>query len=195
MRTFIAIELPIEVKHNIARVSTLFQRKITGLPVRMVQVENIHLTLNFLGEITETDLSRLNVKLAEAGKAVHPFDLLVRGIGVFPNYNKPKVIWVGVGSESGDKGATLVNLQQIIRKSIQGIGREEKREFHPHLTIGRIGQNAVQSELHKISEVVKSITVEPLGAVHVDQFCLMRSELKPAGPVYTKIRSFQFNTQ
>jgi 2'-5' RNA ligase len=97
MRTFIAIELPKEIRASL--VSIQERLKSSGADVKWIAPENIHLTLKFLGEIDAAGLSRINEIIEEVTKGKGPFQVRISSIGAFPKTNFPRVIWIGI-----DKG-------------------------------------------------------------------------------------------
>ncbi|HID08322.1 MAG TPA: RNA 2',3'-cyclic phosphodiesterase, partial [Armatimonadetes bacterium] len=109
-----------------------------------------------------------------------------RGVGGFPNFKRPRVLWVGV-----DAPQALLDLQSRIENAFQQLGFErERRAFHPHITIGRVkapqGISAVVQRLSKYEN-------EMFGELHVQQITLMRSDLTPQGPIYTPLSHHQLS--
>ena len=103
--------------------------------VRWVAVPSIHLTLKFLGEIDQTIIPELAESLRLSSESENGLEFHLGGLGCFPNYKNPRVIWCGLG---GDTDA-LVRLQQKVEVACAGLGFSfEDRPFHPHLTLGRV---------------------------------------------------------
>ena len=196
IRAFIAIELSPEIKQSIQVVTNSLFMKLKGYPVKSVLSAHIHLTLLFLGDILQSDLPKIELELSRVAAEYSPFDLFIKGIGVFPNYNKPRVIWIGFyGGPDGGK-QILHGLQGKIQQTVERFGFDvDQREYNPHLTIGRINQNNAQMDLLQLGEVVKSEKVGELGLLHVNQFHLIRSELRPSGPIYTRLATYSLKNQ
>jgi 2'-5' RNA ligase len=184
MRTFIAIELPDEIKAGLTDV----QRSLKDLGVvdaSWTRSEGIHLTLKFLGEVAESKVPDIMNGLRRAVDGTGPFRLEVGGIGTFPNPRNARVVWVGL---SGDV-EKLSRLQAGVEETISSIGFErDERSFTPHLTLGRIKHIRSRDKWLKALEGVKDIR---LPGFDVSTVSLMKSELKPAGAVYTEMGSVE----
>jgi 2'-5' RNA ligase len=185
VRSFIAIELPPTLIEPMQKEATLLQEMLSGQPVRWVPVENIHLTLKFLGDVSERNIPMIT-EILEAEASNHcQFEISVGGFGVFPNYSRPRVIWVGV--EGPDE---LLNLQRRIDLETTRLGYAPgQREFSPHLTFGRISRNAAPGQVRKISDLLRKHKLGFLGAARITQVNLYKSVLGPDGAVYSKMAS------
>jgi 2'-5' RNA ligase len=183
VRSFIAIDLPDTLFDPMQKASTQLQEMLTGQPIRWVPVENIHLTLKFLGDVSENNIPMIT-EILEAEASNHcRFEISVGGFGVFPNYSRPRVIWVGV--QGPDE---LLNLQRRIDLETTRLGYSPgQREFSPHLTFGRISRNASPTQIRKISELLRKFKLGFLGAARIGEVNLFRSDLGPGGAVYSKM--------
>ena len=196
VRAFIAVELPEEIKQAISSVSARMFSRLKGFSIKSVRTAHIHLTLLFLGDVIQSDLPQIKKGLGQVSSEFRSFDLRVTGAGVFPNYQKPRVIWLGIQEVGVGELSVLPELQVQIRATIERVGLGvEDETYNPHLTIGRINQNTLQPDLNQIGEVVKSEKVGDLGVMHVNQFHLIRSELTPSGPIYTNLATFSLGNQ
>ena len=183
VRSFIAIDLPEMLFDAMQKASDQLQKMLEGQPVRWVPVENIHLTLKFLGDVSERNIPMIS-EILEAEAANHCcFEISVGGFGVFPTYARPRVIWIGVeGPEE------LLNLQRRIDLETARLGYAPgQRDFSPHLTFGRISRNATPAQLRKTSELLRKHKLGFLGAARIGEVSLFRSDLGPGGAVYSKI--------
>src|SRR3990167_2243722 len=133
MRSFIAIELTNEIKDELAQIQA--RLKYSGADVKWVEKNNIHLTLKFLGEVSEDRTKAVVSVLDDIAKGSKPFEMTIRDIGAFPKIDYPRVVWVGL-----DKGASeSKEITQRIEEELERSGFErESRAFSPHLTIGRV---------------------------------------------------------
>ena len=105
------------------------------LGIRWVRPAGFHLTLKFLGNVTQERLSGIVEVIGKVGPSIPPFMVSVSGVGVFPNARDPRVIWIGVRSVGED----LVRLQEGIEEGLEPLGfAREGRSFHPHFTLGRL---------------------------------------------------------
>jgi RNA 2',3'-cyclic 3'-phosphodiesterase len=180
MRTFIAIELPAEVR---AALTDLSQRlRGSRASASWVKPERMHLTLRFLGEIPESDVARVGSLLEEHSAPLRPFALSVANAGVFPNSRQPRVVWAGVGPLDGG----LRELQRIAEDGARATGlKPERRPFRPHLTLARIRGEAHAHELMTLVARERSFDG---GSFSVASVSLFSSELTPSGPVYRRLR-------
>ena len=183
IRTFIAIELSADV---LRRIGTLLERIQADVPpglVRWVRPEGIHLTLKFLGDVQADRLEGLAVALQSACAPHAPFSLSIGGMGVFPNPQRPRVIWIGVDEPTG----ALVRLQRDVERAIAPLGfPTERRPFSPHLTLGRVKGGGSAAELQALGQYATHARVR-IGEMAVDAVYLMRSDLSPAGARYTQL--------
>ncbi len=178
MRTFIAVEVPVDAKNRIAELEN--RLKGTGTDIKWVEPGNIHITLKFLGDIDADQTAVIQKGLREALDAISPFALNLGRVGAFPDLNRPRVFWVSV-EEGKDE---LIAMQQHIETELhaRGFVREE-RPFSPHLTIGRVRS---PRGMGKLTEMVRSSAFET-ESFPVTRVAVVKSDLKPDGPVYTII--------
>jgi len=154
IRSFLAFELPPEIREKIGAVSKELQK--TRMPVRWVKVENIHLTMIFLGSVNEDAIDEIKENVQPVVKRFSTLRTMLNGVGVFPHWRKPRVIWVGLNGEI----EALSNLRDQLQAELKMLGlREEKRPFRPHLTIGRFkGRVDRDEELKSILDRYHDIT-------------------------------------
>ena len=155
LRCFIAIELPEEIKAGLSRLQA--KLKPSQFPVKWVNPYSIHLTLKFLGNVNADMTGQITEAMAEATPGVSPFQLEIKSLGVFPNPRRVQVIWVGVSGEV-DK---LLQLQKGIESALAKLGfAPEARAFTPHLTLGRVRDQASAEEQQKLGELVAGTKFE-----------------------------------
>ena len=183
IRAFIAINISPEIKQRLEVVSKDLQRSLQGVPIRWVPVENIHVTLKFLGDVSESNLDLLKEGLEAEATRHAPFDISAGELGAFPTIRRPRVLWVNVQAPS-----ELEALQRGVDSEAARLGYDrEERPFSPHLTIGRVSRNANSKDVRRISEHLESIKVGYIGAARIRDLHLYRSDLYPSGAVYTSI--------
>jgi len=183
IRSFIAVDLPDSLNAGLEKASRQLQDLLEGLPVRWVPVQNIHLTLKFLGDVSENNIPMIQAIVQSEAAHHQIFEISVGGFGVFPNIARPRVLWVGV--ESPDE---LLNLQRRIDMESARLGyAPDQRVFSPHLTFGRVSRNASPKQVRQASEVLRSHKIGFLGAARIENVTLFRSDLGPGGAVYSKI--------
>jgi 2'-5' RNA ligase len=183
IRSFIAIELPREAKEGLARLKKELERDEHRF-VKWVDPGGIHLTLKFLGNIPSKRVTGIAGAIEETAQGIPPFHLEISGLGAFPSLKQVRVFWVGIGGEL-DK---LSRLQQNIDSALAALGfAKEERSFVPHLTLARIRQGASPPERRNFGELVGSTIFEDKYHVEVEAISLMRSQLTPAGAIYTRL--------
>ncbi len=187
IRAFIAIELPADIQAQLDAVIKRL-RAARAAAVRWVAAGNIHLTLKFLGDSDPSDLTRLGERLQIIAAGCQPVELGIGGLGCFPNNRQPRVIWVGAQIP-----AQISDLKRSIEEAAERFGyAREDRPFSPHLTLGRVQKNASREEVIQIAQALNAETVGELGRFQAGGFTLFRSDLRPAGPIYTPIGHFPF---
>jgi RNA 2',3'-cyclic 3'-phosphodiesterase len=181
-RLFVAVEISPGVRAELAAM----QSRLTGgnFPVKWVAPNTVHLTLHFLGETDVALLAPLNAVLAEALCGAGTLALRLDGMGAFPNLRRPNVVWAGVG------GATtaLERVQAAAGMALETLGLpRETRPFRAHLTLGRARRDAAPTQLERLGAAIRALP--PLAPVpwDVERVVLFRSQLLPAGPVYTEL--------
>jgi RNA 2',3'-cyclic 3'-phosphodiesterase len=186
LRTFIAIELDEPLRSAIGRVQGKFKRLAPPGSVKWVAPEGIHLTLKFLGDTLQSRIPDIDAALRTACADFAPFEFSVEGRGCFPNFRRPRVVWVAVR----DKGQVLGRLQMAVEKHVAPLGwPTEERGFSPHLTLGRVAKGANSAEEAAIGQMVEKSVVEQIGSQRVLAVNLIRSDLRPSGAIYTTLVS------
>ena len=160
------------------------QSILTDEPIRWVRVEILHLTLRFLGEAAQATLDRVRQAADERARSWKTFDLQVGGLGCFPDSHRPRVIWAGAGDDSGTLAAIAADLEEIARHF--GFPAEQ-RPFSAHLTIGRVKDRLSAEGSRRVAEVVLRSEGESYGTVPVRAIELLKSDLRPSGPVYARM--------
>jgi 2'-5' RNA ligase len=183
MRTFIAIDLDPELKRTLQ--DLILKLKRTGADVRWVSSQGMHLTLKFLGEIGEDRVPAVESVLRGAAAASSSFPLVLQGTGTFPGGKSPRVIWAGFKEEPA-----LLALQKAVEDGLEreGFPREE-REFHPHLTLGRVkSPSRIREALLELEEYRGAL----FGEMTAGKLTLFESILKPQGVEYRAVSGFEF---
>ncbi len=176
IRAFIGIDIPDTIKNKIGIITQSL--KETGHDVKWVDNKNIHLTLQFLGDIPVDDIPDIVCGLKRIRKKNKPINIKLAGLGVFPNFYHIKVIWMGL--KKGKK--ELEDLHQELQHPLKQLGIEgEQRKFSPHLTLGRKKSQMVNPELVKH---IKEFPGDVIGEFSVNELVLYKSILLPRGPKY-----------
>jgi RNA 2',3'-cyclic 3'-phosphodiesterase len=190
IRAFIAIKLSPEIHQRLNDVNVLLKQRLQGALIRWVPVDNIHLTLKFLGDVPTTNLDMLAKILKAEASQYEPFEISVGELGAFPSAHRPHVIWLGVQAP-----AELNTLQHGIEEETARLGyKPEDRPFSPHLTLGRVSRNADTQDFARIEAAINETKVGFLGAMRVETVQLFKSDLKPNGAVYTGLLEAPFKS-
>ena len=185
LRTFIAADIPPSIQKSIQLQINNLRKIIGDTSVRWVPVHNIHLTLKFLGDVSQTDVKKLTDILLTEGDSHSAFDIDINGPGSFPSSKRARVLLVRIQAP-----AELDALQRGIESACTGVGfRPETRPFSPHLTIGRVRRGVTSPDRMKIHKALNEVKIDSPGTARVDSVHLYKSELKPTGAVYTKLFS------
>ncbi len=185
LRAFIASELPPALQDSIYTATGELRKSLGDGLIRWVPAHNVHLTLKFLGDVSISSLDLIKQMMSAEASEFAAFDVQVEELGCYPNLRRPRVLWVGLKAP-----AELASLQRAIEAASARLGYEsEERDFSPHLTIGRVRQNASSGDVHKIRTALEGCRVGALGSARVDAIHLFKSELRPEGSIYTKLFS------
>jgi 2'-5' RNA ligase len=175
IRAFIAVRIDPAVARKISEVQEQLKRELAG--VRWVGTGNLHFTLKFLGPIEEEKIKPVADALERALRLFPRFPILARGIGVFPDIRKPRVLWVGL------EGSSLASLAMGVETALEPIGfAREKRGFKPHLTIGRWRSFNGQPEL--LGKELENWKGCDFGRSWVEEVIFFQSILKTEGATY-----------
>ena len=178
LRTFIAVDLSKPLRDRLVSLQESLAR--TGAAVKWVEVENLHVTLLFLGEVDERELPPLCRAVSVTCGRHERFPLSVETVGCFPNPRRPRVVWAGVG----EGGPELVALHDALEPPLMELGcyRREERSYTPHVTLGRVKSDGPADAL--AAALAKKANWHG-GEVEVRELLVMSSELTPRGPEYT----------
>lgn len=190
IRTFIAIDLPVELKREIAGIQKRLRPFFDKARVSWVRLDNMHLTLRFIGDVPANDISTI-IRAGEMLRCIPAFEIYMNGMGFFPNVRKPRVLWCGY-----DDSTSLTGTQALVEKTVAQSGfPAEEKPFVPHITLARIKElqtkpgspffvdmNAAQKEIDSIR----------LFFTHtVNSIRLIKSRLSPKGSDYTVLHEWR----
>ena len=182
VRSFIAIPIDKRIQQTLKAIQDDLRK--TGADVKWVDPQAIHLTLKFLGEVSLPQIETVKRILADGLNQVHAFDCEVAGLGAFPNMNNPRIIWTGF--KKG--GEEMKSLAFLLETQLQSAGfPPEEREFHPHITLGRLRSDHNQFALIKL---LKNYPAPLDFNQHVDKIILFKSTLNSSGPIYETLQEF-----
>jgi RNA 2',3'-cyclic 3'-phosphodiesterase len=184
MRTFIAIDIPDEIREGIRSLVEELKKDLKPSPLnlRWSRPEGLHITLKFLGEIPAVKVEQVMRSLA----SLHlPTDIraAIRGAGYFPTEATPRVIWLRI-----EAGPELAEMAGLVERTLEPLGfAKEKRPFSPHLTLARVGS---PGKVGALQALLRSRQPLEFGSFTAKDFFLYESKLTPGGSIYTKISQF-----
>lgn len=184
VRAFIGIDIDEAVRQKLAAAQD--QLQATGAQLKLVEAPNIHVTMKFLGEVSEDKIGAVAEALKRAAARTGQFDIGVKGIGVFPNLRYIRVVWAGV-AEGGNE---VIGLQQKIDRELQPFGFRSERDFVPHLTIARV-KSAKQKE--RLASFIKKMADTEFGLTRAQAVELKQSKLTPKGPIYSTLARIEIS--
>ncbi|MCE6952147.1 RNA 2',3'-cyclic phosphodiesterase [Cereibacter sphaeroides] len=177
IRAFVAIDLPDEIRSALT-----LEQFLLPMP-RKIEPENLHLTLAFLGEVSDEVLEAAHEGFA--GITVPPFRIAIAGLGLFGG-SRPRVVWAGV--EAGDE---LARLQSKIDRAARVAGAEpDSRRFLPHVTLGRFAPPGPEERM-RLERTVAERGAFRAGHFEVESYALYRSRLGAKGARYEELARYQ----
>lgn len=194
IRAFLAVELPEDVRAQIARIqqnlkSSLARELPRVVRISWVQAASIHLTIKFLGDIDESLVEPMRQAIEPVVKNHQPIHIPIERLGAFPHSLQPRVLWVGASKqwERGEDAQRLAALHLAVEACCEALNlAPDARPLSPHLTLARIkeGGDHVGKALAGSGVMDRPLS---LGSLDVGPVVLMKSELRPTGSVYTKL--------
>ncbi len=181
-RAFIAVDIDEEVRGKLVALQR--QLEATRADLKLVEPENIHVTMKFLGEVPESKVPEIAEALRSGLDGTKSFDITVNGMGVFPSLKYIRVVWAGVE----DGRDELVEIQKKIDSGLQPLGFRRERDFVPHLTLARVRTARFKDQLAAF--VDKNADLE-FGASRARAVELKQSTLTQKGPIYSNLARFE----
>lgn len=190
-RLFIAVEAPVAVRE--AAEAAIAELRPCG-DVRWTPVENLHLTLKFLGETAEDRIPTIQKNLAEIANDFSVFVIRLGRPGAFPNARRPQVLWLGLEGGIPPEGR-LADLAKALDSRMVFLGfPPETRPYRAHLTLGRVrSQRGISALAKRLAELHSGMAVtEVLWPIR--EICLVESHLQPGGSRYETLGRWKLNT-
>ncbi len=181
IRSFLAFDIESEaVRKRLAAVQNLLAQ--TGADLKLVEPQNIHITVRFLGDITPATAE----KIFEAMQQVQftPFNVQIKSLGAFPDLRYPRVVWAGI-TEGVDQLKTVFSQ---LEPRLRSLGfTPDPKGFSPHLTIARVktGRNKAQ-----LADFVAKNANYDFGTIKAECLRLKKSDLTPRGPIYSTLKEY-----
>lgn len=185
IRAFLAVDLPKSYRNGLSEVQGYLKK--SGADVRWSSVDNIHLTLKFFGDIDASQIEAIIQAAAGIARTTPPFLLGAEGVGAFPSFRNPRVIWLGLNGQT----ESLTRLHRSSEQVFALLGfPAEKRKFTPHLTLGRVRSNRGREQLQQLLE---GVVLPKFDDFSVTCVVLYRSTLRPQGSLYTVLQEIKLN--
>lgn len=186
IRAFVGVRIDPDMAQKISGVQSQLNRGLKG--IRWVRREKLHFTLKFLGPVNEEKVVPIMNALEQSLRSIPRFFIIGRGIGVFPDIKRARVLWAGL------EGKSLGPLVTEVEATLEPIGfAREKRGFKPHLTIGRWRSFDGSSEL--LRQEIERWKDYDFGESRVEEVVFFESVLKPEGAVYSPLRVIPLSAQ
>ena len=194
IRAFLAVELSQKLRAELAALQQELMQSIEpemqrDMRISWVPPAKMHLTIKFLGDMDEQLLDPLLGVVERAIGSQPSVNVPLERLGAFPSPQSPRVLWVGPSEhwERGTEAKRMVEVRGAIEEAGESMGfLREAKPFSPHLTLARIkmGERRIGAALAKSGVLDRPLS---LGSLAVESVVLMKSELKPAGSVYTRL--------
>jgi 2'-5' RNA ligase len=181
LRVFVAIDIP---DPGVVDRMVAFQGELsaTGADLKLVERQNLHFTVKFLGEISEVQAKEAATRLRALELA--GAEVTLKGVGAFPRPSRPSVVWVGLSREDAEKVNPIAT---SVVKALEGIGERDDRPFQAHITVARVRSGRNKEALESF---LGSNTERVFGRVRLAALELVSSVLTPKGPIYSDLEEY-----
>jgi len=184
IRSFIAVDIRGQgLLGALVRAQDMIRR--TGADVKIVEPENLHVTLRFLGELFQSQIEQIADSLK--GLKFKKFEIELRGLGAFPNTRYMNVVWAGITRGAEELARIAEEVEPRVREA--GVPSDRKG-FSPHVTIARVKSGRGREHL---ARVISGMADEEFGHMIIESLALKRSDLRPGGPVYSNMYEVRAN--
>lgn len=188
LRCFIAVAVDDEILRKLRAFQDTLAQALPLESIRWTPAEQLHLTLKFLGNVASLRIAELETAFRSVAEGTRPFTLAAQNFGAFSSLRQPRVLWVGL---SGDTEPLCELQKRLDEATSPWAEKNENRAFHPHLTLGRIRENAMR-HARRIGERLQTVSKPDFGSWLVTDVRLMRSQLSPKGSTYTTLAAVPF---
>jgi 2'-5' RNA ligase len=178
LRTFVAVTASPEVRSAAIKLMSRLRGSAAATGVKWVAPENLHWTLQFLGDVDERDIPEVCQAVATGAGECSAFDVEARGAGAFPSADRPRTLWIGAGEGAREMSVLHAAVERRLKK--RGY-RGEERRFVPHITLGRAGR---KGQPQSLAGELAELADYDAGSMLVDEVTVYSSQLGPDGPTY-----------
>src|SRR5712692_1367914 len=180
LRAFVALEISNPALDSLVGFEE--ELRATGADIKLVERQNLHFTVKFLSEISESQAVEVGSRLGNL--RLKGVEVEVRGAGAFPNPSRARVVWAGV---SRDHEALVAPVAQQVIDSLEGLGERDERPFRTHVTLGRV--RSVRN-FRQLEQFLRDNSDRPFGVVRLSHLKLKASVLSPGGPIYSDLGDY-----
>ncbi|MGE4546225.1 MAG: RNA 2',3'-cyclic phosphodiesterase [Desulfurella sp.] len=178
MRVFVAIDLPHNIKNAIS--SLIGQLQLKNNNIKFTKIENLHITLKFLGELKSDNIMHIENFLNEIALKNKPFEIDLKDSGVFKNLKDPRILWLGQ------------NINKEFENIASNIDELFAKEHHIcHITLARLKNNITPQKVRELLELTNFFIQNNLLNFRVEEFYLYETILTPNAPIYKQIKKFK----
>lgn len=183
IRAFLAVTISPAVQAGAASLIDKLAKRTSG--VKWVAPENLHITIKFFGDIRVEATHAISRAASQVASQLDPFEIVVSGAGAFPDMNRARTVWLGVSQGR----EPFIELAQAIDEPLAELGYPpERRQFHPHLTIGRVRGRQTDGTLASLLEELHECHI---GVSYVEEIVLLSSTLDRSGPTYSRLATIE----
>ena len=184
IRCFVAVEIPEPIQASLKQVQIHLQSQIHK--ASWTKPGNFHLTLKFLGDVHSEKINDVSKTIQRVADRYSPFPITFGGIGAFPNFARPRVIWMGIK----EGASTVSQLAKAVNLELEHLNFSTDNRFHPHLTLARL-KTAVN--LEPLKNILRKYDTIDSGSMRVNEITLMQSQLHRNGAIYTPLNLCHFS--
>jgi 2'-5' RNA ligase len=186
VRAFVSVHIPSAVREKLRAAQRDIAAVIPESAVRWTPFEQLHLTLEFLGNVATGNVPPLESALKQVATMHRPFELSAERVGAFSSIRNPRVIWGGIAGEVDAIKALHADVKDSVRSFT---AEQEARAYKPHVTLGRV-RPVKARDLRQVSDALASVSDRAFGSWQVDEFALMQSKLSPHGSQHSTLATF-----
>ncbi len=180
IRSFLALEIPEEAQEQLYNLILKWQRLNLG-KIKWVSAKNMHITLKFLGEINQEQKEKIINILKQSLIKIESFNIKLSGLGIFPNWNRPRVLWAGLTEGIEESNILFENVEETL---FELDFEPERNKYHPHITLARIKFLKDKEKHKKFVEIIKNANFTYDKIIPITRIVLMKSTLTPSGAIY-----------
>lgn len=180
MRAFLAFDISQDVIERLLKAEEELRQ--TRADIGLVGRENLHFTVKFLGDVPDDITSKIDGRVS--GLELASFEVEMKGMGVFPDMRRPRIVWAGVAAQDE---ASITGRAEAVIEALDGIGKPDERDFKAHVTIGRVRS---ARNVEAVESFVRGNEFRDFGRTRVTSLKLKSSLLTPKGPIYTDVREY-----